>query len=130
MLLRQNGELVVLRADGEPVWTAEGTGRTLVVTDAGQARLLTGNGDLAWESAAPEPLEDDESDWEVPWGSVPDGRRLRQGQVLRGQTLTSADGAFTLVSSAPRGALSHPHSRWDRLEGRSAGSDGLPGSER
>ncbi len=90
---------MVLRADGEPVWHAEGTGRTLVVTDAGQAVLLTGDGEVSWESPEPEPLQDDDSDQEVPWASVPDGRRLQRGQVLCGQTLTSADGAFTLVSS-------------------------------
>ncbi len=33
-------------------------------------------------------------------------------------------------TSAPRGALSHSRRRRDRLEGRSAGSNGLPGSER
>jgi hypothetical protein len=99
VLLRQNGGLVVLRADGEPVWNAEGSGRTLVLTDAGQILLLADNGDVAWESPQPEPLDEDDEPWDVPWASAPDGRRLRRGQILRGQTLTSADGAFTLVSS-------------------------------
>ncbi|MET0496194.1 MAG: hypothetical protein ABW000_23970, partial [Actinoplanes sp.] len=40
LLLRENGELVVLRVTGEQVWSAPAVGHTLVVTDAGRASLL------------------------------------------------------------------------------------------
>ena len=97
LLLREHGELVVLRVTGEQVWSAPAVGHTLVVTDAGRASLLGGSGDVVWQTPEPEPLDDEEG--EVPWTSVPDGRRLRRGEVLRGQTLISPNGAFTLVSN-------------------------------
>ncbi|GAB3283504.1 DUF6924 domain-containing protein [Kineosporia babensis] len=91
--LRENGELVVLKADGEQVWSAGASdGRLLVLQDTGKALLLDARGETVWESPLPAPLMGQ-------WTSVPDGKRLRRGQVLRGQTLTSENGRYILVST-------------------------------
>ncbi|MET0495858.1 MAG: hypothetical protein ABW000_22250, partial [Actinoplanes sp.] len=59
LLLRENGELVVLRVTGEQVWSAPAVGHTLVVTDAGRASLLGETGDVVWETPEPKPLDDE-----------------------------------------------------------------------
>ncbi|GAA0239507.1 DUF6924 domain-containing protein [Cryptosporangium japonicum] len=123
--LRNDGELEVIDADGEQEWSADARGRRLVLENSGQAVLLTDEGERAWETPEPDSYddedsydedsydedsydedsddeEDDDEDREPglgPWSAVPDGRRLRRGQVLRWQTLTSDNGRYTLVST-------------------------------
>lgn len=62
-LLRDNGELVVLTAGGEQVWSAPARGHSLVVADTGQASLLSENGDVVWTTPQPEPWTTSRRRW-------------------------------------------------------------------
>ncbi|GAB3249174.1 DUF6924 domain-containing protein [Kineosporia babensis] len=94
LTLRENGSLAVQDSDGIYLWQSPAQPNpaqlSLVVTDRGQALLVDGSGREVWYSPRPPEY------WRV-WKSVSDGHRLRRGQTLRGQSLTSANGRFTLV---------------------------------
>jgi hypothetical protein len=91
LLLREDGDLVVLSAAGEQLWASGMAAKgvtSLMIHDWGKLVLRNDRGHILWQTGkAPRR-------WDG-WNAVPDGRRLRRGQTLRGQTLTSDNGRYT-----------------------------------
>jgi len=95
LVLQDDGDLVVLSATGERLWMSGTVGRgvtSLMIHDWGKLVLRDGRGQIVWQT------ERAPRRWDG-WNVVADGRRLRRGQTLRGQTLTSDNGRYALVTT-------------------------------
>ena len=95
LLLRHDGQLVVLAPGGEELWSTNTSGQPLtrlVLRDNGMLALTEESGAIGWRTPpAPPPQV-----WDG-WRNVTDGRVLRPGQGLRHASLTSPSGNYVLL---------------------------------